>query len=360
MQSYCAESLNMTEKIRVVHYINQFFAGLGGEEEAGLSPERRDGVVGPGKAFTLALGDAAEIVATLVCGDDYFSNQPDQAADELIDMIAADPPDVLIAGPAFNSGRYGMASGKVCQRVQERLGIPAVTGVSPENPAAEVYSPYTYVVPTGDTAVQMRTAVPPMAALALKLARGEALGPPDVDNYFPRGQRRNIFVVENAANRAIALLLKKVRGEAFETELRIPSFDRVLPAPPLKELAHARLAVGTEGGTVPVGNPDQIESVRATKWAQYPFTGEAALQAGAYQSAHGGYDARYADGDPNRMVPVDGMRVLEQKQVYHELYENFFSTVGCGMLIATGTEIGQAMAQEMKDKGIEGIVLTAT
>jgi|TARA_B100001964_G_scaffold202620_1_gene231097 glycine reductase len=350
----------MAEKIRVVHYINQFFAGSGSEEQAGLPPERRDGAVGPGKAFVPVLGGDAEIVTTLVCGDDYFSDQPDEAADALIDLIAADPLDVLIAGPAFNSGRYGMACGKVCQRVQERLGIPAVTGVSPENPAADVYTAYIYVVPTGDTAAKMRDAVPPMAALALKLARGEELATPDADNYFPRGRRRNKFVEDFAAVRAVTMLLKKVRGEVFETELRIPSLDRVPPAPKLQELENARLAVGTEGGTVPMGNPDHIEAVRATHWAQYPFTGEAALQVGTYESAHGGYDSRYANADPNRMVPVDGMRALEKKQVYRELYENFFSTVGCGMPIATGTEIGHAIAQAMKEEGIEGIVLTAT
>ena len=55
----------MPEKIRVVHYINQFFAGMGGEEQAGQPPERRDGAVGPGRAFVGAFGDQAEIVATL-------------------------------------------------------------------------------------------------------------------------------------------------------------------------------------------------------------------------------------------------------------------------------------------------------
>ena len=33
---------------RVVHYINQFFGGIGGEEKADHKPEVREGVVGPG------------------------------------------------------------------------------------------------------------------------------------------------------------------------------------------------------------------------------------------------------------------------------------------------------------------------
>ena len=33
---------------RVVHYINQFFANIGGEEMAHIAPEIREGFVGPG------------------------------------------------------------------------------------------------------------------------------------------------------------------------------------------------------------------------------------------------------------------------------------------------------------------------
>ena len=42
---------------RVVHYINQFYAGIGGEEKADVPPEIRDGVVGPGAALKAAFGD---------------------------------------------------------------------------------------------------------------------------------------------------------------------------------------------------------------------------------------------------------------------------------------------------------------
>lgn len=36
------------EKIKVVHYINNFFAGIGGEEMAHIKPEIKPGVIGPG------------------------------------------------------------------------------------------------------------------------------------------------------------------------------------------------------------------------------------------------------------------------------------------------------------------------
>ena len=46
---------------KVVHYINQFFANIGGEEMAHVAPELRDGIVGPGLAFQQAWKGEAEI-----------------------------------------------------------------------------------------------------------------------------------------------------------------------------------------------------------------------------------------------------------------------------------------------------------
>ena len=41
-------------KYKIVHYINQFFAGIGGEEKADYTPELREGVVGPGMGLKAA------------------------------------------------------------------------------------------------------------------------------------------------------------------------------------------------------------------------------------------------------------------------------------------------------------------
>ena len=46
-------------KLRVVHYINQFFANIGGEEKADYKPELREGNVGPGLAFQQSFGEEA-------------------------------------------------------------------------------------------------------------------------------------------------------------------------------------------------------------------------------------------------------------------------------------------------------------
>ena len=49
---------------RVVHYINQFYAGIGGEEKADQTPFFKEELIGPGVGLAKELGDGAKIVGT--------------------------------------------------------------------------------------------------------------------------------------------------------------------------------------------------------------------------------------------------------------------------------------------------------
>ena len=57
-----------------------------------------------------------------------------QAEQEILEMVKSFNPDVFIAGPAFNAGRYGTACGAIGKLVQEHLNIPVVSGMYIENP----------------------------------------------------------------------------------------------------------------------------------------------------------------------------------------------------------------------------------
>ena len=75
-------------KIKVVHYINQFFANIGGEEKADYPAELRVGEkIGPGLALEQKFGEEAEIVATIICGDSYFNENLDKAKAEILAMV---------------------------------------------------------------------------------------------------------------------------------------------------------------------------------------------------------------------------------------------------------------------------------
>ena len=96
------------KKIKVVHYINNFFAGVGGEEMAHIEPEIKPGVIGPGIFLQNYLGNEYEVVATAICGDSYFGENLSDAKSKIIDMIKIYEPDLFIAGPAFNAA-FGIA-----------------------------------------------------------------------------------------------------------------------------------------------------------------------------------------------------------------------------------------------------------
>src|SRR5690606_14297943 len=166
----------MAEPLRIMHYINAFFGGLGGEEEAHTPLRLQEGVVGPGRLLEQVLGTEGRVIATLVCGDGYFSDDEDEVAEQTRKYLLEYKPDVFLAGPAFRSGRYGLACGRLCLEA-ERLGIPAVTGMHVENPGSDLYRPqHLFIIATEPNAAGMRPALERMAALALKRGRGLPLG----------------------------------------------------------------------------------------------------------------------------------------------------------------------------------------
>src|SRR5690349_1845959 len=132
--------------MRIVHYLNQFFGGIGGENRADAPPTSRHGAVGPGVALQRMLGADATIVGTGIARD-------------VIARIAAFAPDVVVAGPAFDAGRYGLACGRVCHDVIEQLRRPAITGMHRDNAAVALYRRDVVIVSTAATAIGMTDAL---------------------------------------------------------------------------------------------------------------------------------------------------------------------------------------------------------
>ena len=347
--------------IKVVHYINQFFAQIGGEEKAHIPAERHDGeVMGPGAAFKAAFKDEAEIISTIVCGDSYFNENLEEAKATILAWVKELNPDVFIAGPAFNAGRYGVACGTICDAVQEELGIPAVTGMYVENPGADMFKNKVYTVPTKNNAAGARDAVKKMAPLALKLAKGEAIGASCEEGYMPNGVRVNFFEKERGSKRAVDMLIKKLADKPFTTEFPMPDFDRVDPNPAVKDLAHAKIALVTSGGIVPKGNPDHIESSSASHYGEYDIAGVMDLTEETYETAHGGYDPVYANEDADRVLPVDVLRDMEKEGIIGELHHLFYTTTGNGTAVASAKAFADEFSQKLKADGVDAVILTST
>jgi glycine reductase len=206
----------------------------------------------------------------------------------------------------------------------------------------------------------MGESLPKIAALALKLARREPLRPAAEEGYLPRGLRWNERVDRTSSQRVVDMLLKKLGGQPFETEILVEDQERVPPAPPLHDLRNAVVALATEAGLIPHGNPDRIPSARALVWGKYSIAGMEALSPAQFSFIHGGYDTTKVNENPNRGVPVDAMRDLEASGEFRKLVDEVISTCGNGGSLNEMERIGREMAVEAKRQGATAVILPAT
>ena len=346
--------------VRVVCYLNQFYAGMGGEEAAGLEPTVRPGALGPATKLGELLGEGTEVVGTVVCGDNAYGERTEACRAACLALVRDLRPDLFVAGPAFNAGRYGLACGDLCAAVGEELGILTLTALHPENPGVELYRRRTFIGPAPESAAGMRDTLARTAALARKLVSGEPLGPARLEGYLHRGIRKGFPQEVNAAERGVALLLDKLAGRPFRTELEMPSFKKIPPAPPLKDLSRAVLALVTSGGVVPQGNPDRIRVSSAESWGRYDVSTLDRMTPETFESVHGGYDRTWANRDPNVVVPLDGLRELEREGVIGGIHRMFYTTTGTGTAVAQAERFGREIGEELKAAGVDGAILTAT
>ena len=346
----------MSDK-KILYYLNQFFGQIGGEDKADFAPVCKEGAIGPALAFEAGLNNEAKVVATIICGDNYFNENREDSILFLEKIYEEIKPDLVVAGPAFNAGRYGMA----CQGVAEffnKKGVEVVSGMYEENPGLEEARKVSYVVKTADSAGQMRKALPLMSKIALKLLNKEVCKPEE-DGYFAQGKRLTVFSEKTGSVRAVELLMKRLKNEEFKTELPMPVFDSVEPAKAVVDISKATIALVTTGGIVPHGNPDRIQSASAQKWGKYNINGLDSLT-GNYCTIHGGYDPVYANQIPDRVVPLDAFREFEKEGKIGKVYDWFYTTTGTGTAIGNSIKFGSEIGAELKEAGVDGVILTST
>ncbi len=348
--------------VKILHYLNQFFAGIGGEDKAGQQFSFLPQPVGPGVLLRDLLQNHEIEYATVVCGDNYFHEHEEAVFASLTAVMTQFAPDLFVAGPAFHAGRYGLACAKAASFVCERWGLPALTGLYEENPGTREIGRHVLVIQTGSSAASMPATIKRFAdLLKLVLKNDRESIARFKEEYCLQIPRR--FTVQAAAPdsvRAVEMLLAKLRGVPFESEIpRVEAVPHPIPAA-IPDLAQATVALVTEGGLVPKGNPDRLESSRGTKYFKYSIEGRDGLKSGEFEAMHTGYDTSTVNAAPDRLVPVDAMRQLERAGNFGRLHDYYYVTTGTGAMPAKMQELGVGIAQELSASGVNGVVLTAT
>lgn len=348
--------------LKAVYYINQFYAGIGGEDKAGVGLAVYDEKIGPAIGMEAMWKGEMVIEKIISCGDNYINAEEntDEVLAQIKTIVEEIKPDVFIAGPAFNAGRYGVACARTCDYIRRETGIPTLTGMWHENPAVPMFVKDNYIMATPETAAGMRKAMPPMAAMALKLAKKEHIKQAYIEGYIPTGHRHNEYNEKSGAERVTDILLAKLAGKPYHTEVPLRGFEKIEAAPPVADITKAKVALITTGGLVPMGNPDKLKQAFSVTYGSYDMTGLDTLDQGVYESIHGGYDTTFATADPHRLVPLDAARDLVKEGRIGSLYERFLTTCGIGTNIQGSKSIGAAMAKELLDAGVTAALLTST
>ncbi len=346
--------------MRIVHYLNQFFGGIGGEEQAGSALRETESAVGPGRLLEQTLADGATVVKTLICGDNYAVEHQEELTAAVLEHVRNARADLFVAGPCFDAGRYGMAAGALCSAVQKEIGIPVLTAMHEENPGVDLYREGLYIVDSGRNAANMKQVVQRMAGLARKLSAEESIGLPRDEGYLTRGLIRDQFVDKSSAERLVDMVLAKVREQPFDTEMPVTSFQPVAKPRGVDDLSKATVMLITDGGLVPKGNPDAIEGMAATKWGAYDISSADDLAGEDYEISHGGYDPRFVQADPDRLVPLDALRQLEREGAVGKIHGEFLSTSGLSNPLSNTRRLGREMAEKVKREGVDAVILTST
>jgi glycine reductase complex component B subunit gamma len=350
----------------VVHVLNQFFAGLGGEEKADLPVAVIEGTAGAARGLQVQFGEAAQIVCTIYYGDNYFHQHKVEALKALLNAVRSHQPQVVVAGPAFNSGRYGMSCVEIGNEIAKTLAIPCVTAMHEENPGVGSYRDFAnldvYCLRTAESTAGMADALKALAKFALRLAHGETIGPAAKEGYIGRGIRRLEKADRRGVDRAIDMLLKKINHEPFETEILMEVWDDVSPAPALSHINERKLAVVTTSGVVPWGNPDRFKTYRNTHWQKYNIAEVKELEPGKWEAVHGGYNVAYMNKNPHYGVPLDALRSLEAEGTIGpgKLYPAYYVIPGNQGSPAVMRRVGQEIGSDLKNEGVEGVLFVAT
>jgi betaine reductase len=206
----------------------------------------------------------------------------------------------------------------------------------------------------------MGRTLPLLARLALKVARGEALGPAEVEGYLPRGVRKSGVRAAPGFLRALDMLEAKLAGRPWLSEIPYQAPEAVAPAPPLADLARAEIALVTTGGLVPKGNPDGQTSGNAQKYFRYPIDQLQALRSGEWEAYHVGYFTHLVDKNPNYVLPLGYMRELEKEGVIGAIHRYAYTLPGVSTPVATARRLGEGIAAQLREGQVGGCLLVST
>ena len=164
----------MADKIRVVHYLNQFFAQFGGEEIADIAPGFKDGPIGPGRALSKRWGRRAKSSLPAFAATTTSPNIWKKLRRNCFAKWRVSNPNCLSRDLPSKAGATASLAARFARRLRsdsEFMPWPAWMRKTPEPVSIARTSTSST---QADSVVRMPPVLQRMAALGLKLVQGHA------------------------------------------------------------------------------------------------------------------------------------------------------------------------------------------
>ena len=178
--------------------------------------------------------------------------------------------------------------------------------------------------------------------------------------FIPRGKRRAIMVERAGYQRAVTMLLDKMSGMSYSSEIHVISPGRVKPAPPVSNLEECKLGMVTTGGLIPKGNPERETSGHPDRYFKYSIDKIDEMVSDDWEAFHGGYYNITSSENPNYILPLPAVRELERTGVVGSVSPTIFTMPGVGTPIEKARRFGAEIAKELEEQGVNCCILVAT
>jgi glycine reductase len=156
------------------------------------------------------------------------------------------------------------------------------------------------------------------------------------------------------------MLLDKLHGRPFVSEVPFHAPDRVTPAAPIADLGRATIAMVTTGGLVRKGNPDKQVAANASRYHRHSVKDLEALTPEGWEAYHAGYFNHIVNRNPNYILPLSFLRDLEGKGQIGRVHEWMYALPGVSTPVAMARELGRRIGEDLREARVDGVLLVAT
>jgi glycine reductase len=84
------------------------------------------------------------------------------------------------------------------------------------------------------------------------------------------------------------------------------------------------------------------------------------MSADEWESVHRGFFTGIVNENPNYILPLHVLRGLENRGAIGQILDDFFSVTGVGTAVADSKRMGAQMAGELKEQGVDAVIMVAT